>query len=161
MDNKNFLNKNHRKLLFLTSIAFLPLFSGCTQTYLYATGEKGNAMGRRDIHAFAEVSRMFEADGVTINEDLDELGRKFQELDKKINPDGVDDVYEALKNWDSLSGVHIEFKRGSKKELIFEKFGKPVEIKPDPKKKYYETWEYDCCTMVFRKNKLKEFYTKD
>jgi hypothetical protein len=151
-----------KKISCLLWLAGLCVFySGCAQTYMYATGEKGELIMRQQIRVFGTIAEVVSEDK-HLKEKDEKIFDAIKNLDETVNPDGIEDTFDMLnKGWDNLSGVFYVFKEGERQESILQKAGPPLERKMDKKWKYYEIWEYDFCTMHFRKGKLKKFYKKE
>ncbi|MFH2138206.1 MAG: hypothetical protein ABII88_06810 [Candidatus Omnitrophota bacterium] len=114
--------------------------NGCAESYRYTTGRK----------AERESKELYEA--------LNSLEKKGQiSFDKGKMKIPVSD--DKLLNEDE--GVEYSFKKGEKKQSIIKKLGEPIKINNSNDKTYDEIWEYDFCSIHFKKGRLSKLYFKN
>jgi hypothetical protein len=148
----------NNKFFFLwSSVVTLVLFSGCATTYYYVSGEKANVIGKEAIFFLSEglkkIDSPIENDKTIID--------YAHEMNKLVNPEGKGSVKKPTsKSWNNLSGVEYKLVIGERKDEILKKLGVPVKKKVAKNPKYDEIWEYDFCTMYFKKDRLRKLKFK-
>jgi hypothetical protein len=124
----------------------LLFLNGCTTTYYYASGEKAKVATRGFLYMFSEVAKQ----PYSSIEEINKNEENWQKIKEKNPP----------KNWENLSGVEYNLTTGESQDEILKKVGYPVEKKVAKNPKYDEIWEYDFCTMYFRRTRLKKLVFK-
>ncbi|MBI2174025.1 MAG: hypothetical protein HYU33_02375 [Candidatus Omnitrophica bacterium] len=124
-------------LLLLAASVFT---AGCGTSYYYLSGEKAQVAGTLTWHVFTQYA----------------IPGKMPPTDQQALTAIHKQHFPAGKSrWEELTGVELQCKTGDTQEQVLEQIGEPVTKHAVSGSDLDETWEYDCCTVFFRRGKVK------